>query len=126
MATSSDYITFITDQVADAGVITARKMFGEYALYCDGKVVALVCDDKLYVKRTDAGVRYIGTAVEKPAYPGARPSLLIEEKIDDRAWLSELIRITCSALPEPKPKRTRAKKHTFPVRRRQPSDTSRR
>jgi TfoX/Sxy family transcriptional regulator of competence genes len=30
--------------------LTARKMFGEYAVYLDGVVVALVCDDRLYVK----------------------------------------------------------------------------
>jgi hypothetical protein len=27
---------------------------GEYAIYCNGKVVALVCDNQLFVKPTEA------------------------------------------------------------------------
>jgi TfoX/Sxy family transcriptional regulator of competence genes len=105
MATDKDFIDFIVDQLENAGVITYRKMFGEYALYSDGKVVALVCDNRLFVKPTDAGRKFIGTVVEGPAYPGAKPSFLIEDKIEDREWLSELIRITAEALPMPKPKK---------------------
>jgi TfoX/Sxy family transcriptional regulator of competence genes len=38
------------EQIAAAGPVSARKMFGEYATYCDAKMVSLVCDDELYVK----------------------------------------------------------------------------
>jgi hypothetical protein len=40
--------------------------------------------------------------VEAPPYPGAKPSFLIEDKLEDKEWLSELIRITLRELPEPK------------------------
>ena len=43
--------------------------------------------------------------VEAPAYTGAKPSLLIEEHIDDKDWISSLIRLTQEELPEPKPKK---------------------
>ena len=55
MATRQSTVDYILDQLASAGSISARKMFGQYALYCDGKVVGLVCDDTLYVKITEAG-----------------------------------------------------------------------
>lgn len=45
MASDLDFVEFVVDQMENAGVITYRKMFGEYALYCEGKVVALVCDN---------------------------------------------------------------------------------
>ncbi len=99
----------MVDQMREAGTITFRKMFGEYAVYNKGKVVALVCDDKLFVKPTEAGRAFIGDATEAPAYPGAKPSFLIEEQIEDREWLCELIRITEKELPEPKPKKKSAK-----------------
>ncbi|MCB9208532.1 MAG: TfoX/Sxy family protein [Ignavibacteriales bacterium] len=110
MATDLEFMEFVAEQIENAGIITFRKMFGEYALYSNGKVVALVCDNKLFVKPKIKGREFIGIITEGFAYPGAKPSFLIEDKLEDREWLSELIRITEKALPEPKPKKKRKKK----------------
>ena len=110
MASDQDFVEFIADQIEDAGTITWRKMFGEYAVYCDSKVIALICDNRLFVKKTEAGRKYIGDVVEAPAYPGAKMSFLIEDQIEDREWLTELIRITTSELPLPKPKKKKINK----------------
>ena len=110
MASDLDFVEFVVDQMENAGVITYRKMFGEYALYCEGKVVALVCDNQLFVKPTEAGRAYIGNVVEAPPYPGAKPSFLIEEQIEDKDWISNLVRLTERDLPEPKPKKKRRRK----------------
>lgn len=104
MASDQDFVDFIVDQIINAGRITVRKMFGEYALYSDNKVVALICDNQVFMKPTAGGRAFIGEVIEAPAYPGAKPSFLIEDKMEDREWISELIRITASELPEPKPK----------------------
>ena len=58
MASDKSFIEFIVDQMGDAGFISHKKMFGEYAIYCDGKVVALVCDNQLFIKPTDGGRAY--------------------------------------------------------------------
>ena len=105
MASDLEFMEFLADQMAGAGEISYRKMFGEYAVYLDGKVVALVCDNQLFVKPTAAGRAYIGAPVEAPAYPGAKNSFLIEDAFEDREWISELIRITARDLPAPKPKK---------------------
>ena len=105
MATDLEFMEFLADQMAGAGEISYRKMFGEYAVYLDGKVVALVCDNRLFVKPTAAGRAFIGAPVEAPAYPGAKNSFLIEDAFEDREWISELIRITARELPMPKPKK---------------------
>lgn len=107
MATKQSTIDYILDQLASAGDVSARKMFGEYALYCDGKVVGLVCDDTLYVKITDKGKEFVGKYYEEGyAYKGAKVSMKIDEDhIDDREWLTELIEITASHLPMPKKKK---------------------
>ncbi len=105
MASSKETIDFLLEQMAGAGTITARKMFGEYGMYCDGKIMALVCDDELFVKPTDAGRTFIGEVEEAPAYPGAKNYFHISgEKWDNKEWLSELIRITTQELPAPKKK----------------------
>ena len=105
MASDKAFLDFIVDQIDNAGEITCRPMFGEYALYSDAKMFALVCDNKLFVKPTASGRSFIGEVVEAPPYPGAKPSFLIGDKIEDREWLSELVRITLPELPEPKPKK---------------------
>ena len=105
MASHQDFAELVVEQIENAGTITYRKMFGEYALYANGKVVALICDDRLFIKPTEAGRAFIGDVKEAPPYPGAKNSFLIEDQLEDRVWLSELIRITERELPEPKPKK---------------------
>lgn len=108
MATSREFVDFVLDQIENIGAIEAKKMFGEYGLYLDGKMIGLICDDKLFIKPTVSGRAYMVNVVELPPYEGAKPSFLIEEKIEDRKWLSELIRITYRELPEPKPKKKKS------------------
>ena len=111
MSTKPSTIEYIEDQLAGVPGLRSRKMFGEYALYCGDKVVALVCDDELFVKITEAGRVFVGERyAEGAAYPGARPSMRIDEDlIEDRERFMELIRITAEALPVPKPKKIRKK-----------------
>jgi TfoX/Sxy family transcriptional regulator of competence genes len=104
MASDQEFVNFIVDQIEDAGKITYRKMFGEYAIYCDGKVVALICDNRLFVKPTQSGRAYIDHANEAPPYPGAKNYFLIEDKFEDRKWITELIKVSADELPPPKPK----------------------
>jgi len=109
MATTQGTIDYLLDQLSDLPTVRAKKMFGEYALYCDEKVVALVCDDQLFVKITEAGKAWVGDRyAEGEAYPKARPSMVISaEDLDDADRLCELIRVTADALPQPKPKKER-------------------
>ncbi len=104
MASDQKFVDFVLDQIENAGEISAKKMFGEYGLYVNGKIFALICDNKLFVKPTHAGRAFIGDVLEAPPYPGAKPSFLIDDRIDDRAWLSELVRISEKELPPPKQK----------------------
>ncbi|EMP79750.1 TfoX N-terminal domain protein [Leptospira santarosai str. CBC1531] len=104
MASTVDFVSYATEQMGQAGVVSFKKMFGEYAIYCSQTLVALVCDNRLFVKPTQG----VGSPTETPPYPGAKPSFLIENQIDDAPWLSELIRITARELT-PAKKKTRGK-----------------
>lgn len=110
MASDKEVVQYIADQIHEKCGITFRMMFGEYGIYSNGKFVGSVCDNKLFVKPTDAGKRFIGEYAEAPPYPGAKPALLIEDKIEDSEWLTELIVITESELPAPKPKKKSSRK----------------
>lgn len=113
MASSPEFVRYVAGQMEMAGVITYRKMFGEYGLYGDGKFFALICDDQLFFKDTQearALAARLGVELEAmPPYSGAKDALRVE-CVDNREALSALARATCDALPEQKAKRMRPKK----------------
>lgn len=109
MASDREFLDYIVDQIDNAGIITYKFMFGEYGIYSNNKLFALICENKLYIKPTEAGRIFIKNVVEAPPYPGAKLSFLIEDKIDDREWISNLVRITVKELPEPKAKKKKNK-----------------
>ncbi len=110
MASDKEFLEFIVNQIQYGAVITYRMMFGEYVMYADEKLFALVCDNKLFIKPTDGGRTFIKNVKEAPPYPGAKPCFLIEEQVEDSKWLSKLVKITSAELPEPKAKRKKKKK----------------
>jgi DNA transformation protein len=111
MSSSQRNVDFILEQIAGAGGVSARKMFGEYGLYCDGRLVALVCDDQLFVKPTEAGRAFIGEVDPVSPYPQARLWYRIgDDQWDERDWLARLIAITTEQLPLPAPKAPKKKK----------------
>lgn len=106
MASAQSTVDFIVDQLGGTGVVSAKKMFGEYGLYLDSKLAALVCDNQLFIKPTAAGRQFIGTPTEAPPYPGAKPYFLISGELwDDGVWMSQLVKITAAELPLPKKKK---------------------
>ena len=110
MATDAGFIEYVCDQLRDAGGITVKKMFGEYGVYRHGKIVALACDNQLFVKPTPAGEAVLGTPTYGPPYPGAKPYLNVSDLLDDAAMLVRLIVATDAALPAAKKKRSPGKK----------------
>lgn len=107
MATDADFIAYVHEQSGLGDALDYRKMFGEYALYLDGKVVALVCDNSVFLKPTAAARALLGPVEEGPPYPGARPHIVLDEYLDDSDTLARLLRATAAALPMPRPKKTR-------------------
>lgn len=112
MASTQEFVDYIIEQINNAGNVTYKKMFGEYGIYSDNKIVALICANQLFIKPTEGGKAFIGEVKEDQPYPGAKMYFLIEDKIDDREWISQLIRITAIELPEPKPKKKKIKGKT--------------
>ena len=104
MASNQDFVQYVADQCAGAGEIVAKKMFGDYGIYCDGKIFGLICDDGFYLKPTDAVKPLLRVVDLRPPYSGAKDYFFIEN-IDDHDYMTMLVRVTCKALPEPKPKK---------------------
>jgi TfoX/Sxy family transcriptional regulator of competence genes len=110
VATDASYMSYLLDQLAPLGGITQRKMFGEYALYRYGKVLAFVCDNQLFVKPTTAGQQVMREPVYGHPYPGAKPYLQATDWVDDSPALCRLLHATDEALPAPQAKPAKPKK----------------
>ncbi|MCR3760898.1 TfoX/Sxy family protein [Clostridium felsineum] len=109
MASSEEFMEYVSEQISGAGKITYRKMFGEYGVYCNGKIIGLVCDNQFFLKVTKVGRELLKEVVEAPAYNGARPSFLIEN-LEDREYLAKLVYETYEELPF-QVKKVKKKKH---------------
>ena len=104
MASSLDYVGYVCEQIGGAGEIKYRKMFGEYGVYCDGKIIGLICDNRFFLKPTKAGAEICPKLELAPPYEGAKPYFVVDE-LDDRESVSVLVSATWGELPEPKPKK---------------------
>lgn len=105
MASSTDTVQYIVDQIGLGNRLSSKKMFGEFALYLDGKVIAFVCDDQLFLKPTEQGRRILGKVKEAAPYPGAKSYYLLTDELDDPDRLKEIVLATHRALPDPKSRR---------------------
>ena len=108
MATRAQTIDDLCDALSDLPGLTTRKMFGEYAVYLGAKVVALVCDDLLYVKPTAGAFAIVPNPTLAPPYPGAKPHICLAGALDDPDLVIDVLRAVAADLPEPKPKAKKA------------------
>ena len=105
MSTSKGTIAFIEDQLSGLDIRTA-PMFGEYGIYCDTKIVGLICNDTLFLKPSEAEPSLVDRTVPGPPYPGAKDYLSVPgDALEDREWLQAAVQGTADALPLPKPKK---------------------
>lgn len=106
MATSKEYLNFITEQFSELDGIMLRPMMGEYLLYFCGKLVGGLYDNRLLVKPTLSAKVLMPDAELQSPYDGAKPMLLVND-VENRDFLRELLNAIYGELPEPKPKRGR-------------------
>ena len=106
MATSRARVDEIVEAMSAAGLARSRSMMGEWLIYLDDKVIAMVCDDRLFLKPTDPGAGLLRSTQLASPYPGAKPHYVVAEAdLADEDYLAELARATADALPAPKPRK---------------------
>lgn len=108
MGTAAATIDHLLDTLS-ALPLSARKMFGEYALYLDGKTVAFVCDDILFIKPTPGALTLLPDTERAPAYPGSKDYIVGSEVLDDPELCARVLRQVAQDTPAPKPKAKKAR-----------------
>jgi TfoX/Sxy family transcriptional regulator of competence genes len=109
MATELNFIEHVLETTRLGSRLSYKKMFGEYALYLDEKVVAFACDNSLFIKPSKAVEELAPGLPKGPPYPGAKDYPVADELLDDPDLLRRLIEETAALMPLPKPKKKSAK-----------------
>ena len=105
MSTERNFVDYVIEQIALGDRLTHKKMFGEYALYVDDKVVAFVCDNSVFIKPSAAATRLAPDLPLRPPYPGAKNYPVADELLDDSEVIRKLILETATLMPLPKPRK---------------------
>ena len=101
MASSKEYLLFVLEQLSETDGIAHRAMMGEYIIYCRGKVVGGIYDDRFLVKPTKSARELMPNAPFELPYEGAKEMLTVED-IENKGLLAELLPAIADELPEPK------------------------
>ena len=104
MASSKEYLDFILDQLSAVDGVSWRAMMGEYILYCRGKIVGGIYDDRLLVKPTASAKRLMPESPMELPYAGAK-EMLLADCVDDRERLCALICAVAAEVPAGKKKK---------------------
>lgn len=104
MASGRGYLDFVLEQLSKVENISYRAMMGEYIIYCQGKVIGGIYDDRFLVKPTASAKRLMPDAVYELPYEGAKEMLLVED-IDNKEFLRELVESMAEELPAPRKKK---------------------
>jgi TfoX/Sxy family transcriptional regulator of competence genes len=112
MASDPEFVNFVADQISDVGVVTSKKMFGEYLIYVNQKPIVLVCDNTAFVKILDCVRPLLEPASGVPAekgfpYEGAKEHYIVD--VDNRELLTSVVRELEKVIPIPKKKQKNGK-----------------
>ena len=104
MASSREYLEFVMDQLSPLGDVSYRAMMGEFIIYCQGKVVGGIYDDRFLVKPTKSAKELLPDAPLELPYEGAKEMFLVEDP-ENQDLMCTLVAAIVTELPEPKKKK---------------------
>lgn len=103
MASSLDFVEFVSEQIGNTGQIRYKKMFGEYMIYCNEKPIILICDDTAFIKVLPETTAILGEENKKaPPYNGAKLHYVVD--VDNKDQMIKLARVLEQIVPLPKKK----------------------
>ena len=98
MASSKEYLEYIMEQLSETEDVSYRAMMGEYVIYCRGRVVGGVYDDRFLVKPVRSALAMMPDAQFELPYEGGREMLLVDN-VENKAFLCELLNAIAAEIP---------------------------
>lgn len=119
MPVSADFLQYVLEQLARAGRLKSRRMFGGAGLYCDEVFFAVIDDDTLYFKVGDAtrseyetrGMQPFRPYRDKPEVSMSYytvPADILDDAEELVAWARRAVAVAANS-PRPAPRKSAAK-----------------
>ncbi len=103
MATTREYIDFLSQELRGPSELTFKPMFGEYMGYANGKPILMVCDNTVFVRMRPEVADLLDQAPTGFPYPTAKEHYVLD--ISDPALVFEVLEVLERVTPVPKPRR---------------------
>lgn len=103
MATATDFIEFVAEQISGEYSVRYRKMFGEYMVYVNDKPILLVCDNCVFVKKLPELADLMSGAELGIPYDGSKEHYILD--IENSELVAETVGILERATSLPKKKK---------------------
>ncbi|MCL2438956.1 MAG: TfoX/Sxy family protein [Alphaproteobacteria bacterium] len=110
MATNKDFFDHVLDTLSPAGDISYKKMFGEYGVYKNGRMIMLVCDNTVFVRQLPEVAAVFAKYKVRPEsevpYEGAKEYFIVD--MDNQPLACDLAELLSRILPLPKPRKKKS------------------
>ena len=103
----SEYNEYVREALSAAGDIVIKSMMGGYLVYLNGKLIGDICDNELFLKRTQTSDRMLAESELRYPYEGSKTLMHVFDSFDDKALILELLNGMYAELPDKKPKKAK-------------------
>ena len=106
MATSPEYAQFVENQFRGLEGFSMRRMFGEYAIYLQGRVLGFLADEQILLQDTPMARKLLPDAERRELFPGSKLFVIFEDE-GNAHLLKSVSEAMWEELPLPKPRKSR-------------------
>ena len=106
MATSREYALFVENLFRGVEGFSMKRMFGEYGIYLQGRVLGFLCDEQLLLQDTPTARKLLPNAERKELFPGSKLFIIFSDE-GNHHLLQSVAQAMWEELPVPKPRKGR-------------------
>ena len=106
MATSRDYALFVENLFRGVDGFSMKRMFGEYGIYLQGRVLGFLCDEQILLQDTPTARKLLPNAERKELFPGSKLFIIFSDE-GNHHLLQSVAQVMWEELPVPKPRKGR-------------------
>jgi hypothetical protein len=106
MATSREYALFVENLFRGVDGFSMKRMFGEYGIYLQGRVLGFLCDEQILLQDTPTARKLLPNAERKELFPGSKLFIIFSDE-GNHHLLQSVAQAMWEELPVPKPRKGR-------------------
>ena len=114
MATSREYALFVENLFRGVDGFSMKRMFGEYGIYLQGRVLGFLCDEQILLQDTPTARKLLPNAERKELFPGSKLFIIFSDE-GNHHLLQSVAQAIWEELPVPKPRKGRKSTGTHPA-----------